>query len=112
MAIHNWWDADPEEIYWLEIRQEPVGLGDYLRAPKAAIDGNPSWSYQLTSYVQPGDRVFHWHKTPSGEPGILGWSEAAGPLETIAGARYQRPRAWHPHSRPDVELSSDGLHGA
>ncbi|MDH6236240.1 DUF3883 domain-containing protein [Cryobacterium sp. CG_9.6] len=83
MAIHNWWDADPEEIYWLEIRQEPVGLGDYLRAPKAAIDGNPSWSYQLTSYVQPGDRVFHWHKTPSGEPGILGWSEAAGPLETI-----------------------------
>lgn len=83
MAIHNWWDADPEEIYWLEIRQEPVGLGEYLRAPKAAGDGNPSWSYELTSYVQPGDRVFHWHKTPSGEPGILGWSEAKGPLETI-----------------------------
>lgn len=83
MGINNWWDSDPNEIYWMEIRQEPVGLGEYLRAPQAAGDGNPSWSYELTSYVQPGDRVFHWHKTPSGEPGILGWSEAAGPLETI-----------------------------
>lgn len=83
MAINNWWDADPDETYWLEIRQEPVGLGEYLRAPKAAGDGNPSWSYSLTSYVQPGDRVFHWHRTPSGEPGILGWSEAVGPLESI-----------------------------
>lgn len=83
MAINNWWDSDPDEAYWMEIRQEPVGLGDYLRAPQAGGDGNPSWSYELTSYVQPGDRVFHWHKTPSGEPGILGWSEAVGPLETI-----------------------------
>lgn len=83
MAINNWWDSDPDETYWMEIRQEPVGLGEYLRAPQAGGDGNPSWSYELTSYVQPGDRVFHWHKTPSGEPGILAWSEAAGPLETI-----------------------------
>lgn len=58
MAIHNWWDADPDETYWLEIRQEPVGLGDYLRAPKAAGDGNPSLSCELSSYVQPGGRVF------------------------------------------------------
>ena len=83
MGINNWWDSDPDEIYWMEIRQEPVGLGEYLRAPQAAGDGNPSWSYELTTYVQPGDRVFHWHKTRSGEPGILGWSEAVGPLETI-----------------------------
>ncbi len=83
MGINNWWDSDPDEMYWMEIRKEPVGLGEYLRAPQAAFDGNPSWSYELTSYVQPGDRVFHWHKTRSGEPGILGWSEAVGPLETI-----------------------------
>ncbi|UNK71732.1 DUF3883 domain-containing protein [Microbacterium sp. H1-D42] len=83
MAINNWWDSDSSEIYWMEIRQEPVGLGDYLRAPKIAGDGNPSWSYELVSYVQPGDRVFHWHRTSTGEPGILGWSEATGPLETI-----------------------------
>ena len=67
----------------MEIRQEPVGLGEYLRAPKAGGDGNPSWSYELVSYVQPGDRVFHWHKTASGEPGIIAWSEAVGPLETV-----------------------------
>lgn len=83
MGINNWWSSDPDEVYWMEIRKEPVGLGEYLRAPKVAGDGNPSWSYELTTYVQPGDRVFHWHKTPSGEPGILGWSEALGPLETI-----------------------------
>lgn len=83
MGINNWWDSDSDEMYWMEIRKEPVGLGEYLRAPKAAFDGNPSWSYELTSYVQPGDRVFHWHKMRSGEPGILGWSEAVGPLETI-----------------------------
>lgn len=83
MGIHNWWDADRDEMYWMEIRKDPVGLGEYLRAPQAAFDGDPVWSYELTSYVQPGDRVFHWHKTPSGEPGIIGWSEAVGPLETI-----------------------------
>lgn len=83
MGINNWWDSDPDEIYWMEIRQEPVGVGEYLRAPQVAGDGNPSWSYELTTYVQPGDRVFHWHKTPAGEPGILGWSEARGPLGTV-----------------------------
>lgn len=83
VAINNWWDSDPNEIYWMEIRQEPVGLGEYLRAPKAGSDGNTSWSYELTSFVQPGDRVLHWHKTASGEPGIMAWSEAVGPLETI-----------------------------
>lgn len=83
MGINNWWDSDPDESYWMEIRQEPLGLGEYLRAPKVAGDGKPSWSYELTTYVQPGDRVFHWHRLPSGEPGIIGWSEAIGPLETI-----------------------------
>jgi len=83
MAINSWWDGDPSESYWLEIRQDPLGLGEYLRAPRAASDGSPSWSYELTSYVRPGDRVFHWHRTSTGEPGIVGWSEAVGPLETI-----------------------------
>lgn len=83
MAINNWWDSDPDEVYWMEIRQEPLGLGEYLRAPKAGADGNTSWSYELTSYVQPGDKVFHWHKTASGEPGIIGWSEAVGPIESM-----------------------------
>jgi hypothetical protein len=68
----------------MEIREESDGLGEYLRAPKVGGTGKPEWSYALTSYVQPGDRVFHWHKTSAGEPGIIGWSEAMGPLQTIA----------------------------
>lgn len=102
MAINNWWDADPNEIYWMEIRQEPVGLGEYLRAPMMASDGNSSWSYELTSYVQPGDRVFHWHKTPSGEPGILGWSEAEGPLETITWSWQARGTRGRERGMPTV----------
>jgi hypothetical protein len=83
MKINDWWDTDPGEIYWMEIRQDSAGLGEFLRAPKAAGGGNSSWSYDLTAHVQPGDRVFHWHLTPSGEPGIVGWSEATGPLGSI-----------------------------
>ncbi|BEH02746.1 hypothetical protein brsh051_20270 [Brooklawnia propionicigenes] len=90
MAINNWWDSDPEECYWMEIRQEPRGLGEYLRTPVAAAGGKPSWSYELTTYVRPGDRIFHWHKTPAGEPGIIGWSEALGPLPCSAGSHYVR----------------------
>jgi hypothetical protein len=102
MAINNWWDDDPEEMYWMEIRQSPIGLGEYLRAPKLAGDGNPSWSYDLTSYVQPGDRVFHWHQTPSGEPGILGSSEAVGPLETIIWSWQARGTKGRGRARPTI----------
>lgn len=102
MAINNWWDSDSSEIYWMEIRQEPVGLGDHLRAPKLAADGNPSWSYELVSYVQPGDRVFHWHRTSTGEPGILGWSEATGPLETITWSWQARGTRGRERGMPTV----------
>lgn len=82
MGINNWWEADPAERYWMEItdRQD---LGDDLRIPKVDAAGGQTWSYTLTSYVQPGDRIFHWHKSLVGEPAMIGWSEAAGPLEEI-----------------------------
>jgi len=83
MGINNWWAADPAEGYWMEIRDDPTGLGEYLRAPQAGGTGKPQWSYDLTTYVQPGDRVLHWSKTSAGGPSIVGWSEAVGPLETI-----------------------------
>lgn len=82
MAIHNWWADDPAEIYWMEITGRD-DLGVNLKAPKADITGNESWSYVLTSYVQPGDRIFHWHKSRLSEPAIVAWSEAVGPLDTI-----------------------------
>jgi len=83
MAINNWWDSQPDEIYWMEIRTDREGLGEYLRAPKVAANGRPSPFYELTSFVQPGDRILHWHDTGLGETGIVGWSEAVGPLQTM-----------------------------
>ncbi|WP_173921743.1 protein NO VEIN domain-containing protein [Agromyces sp. Marseille-P2726] len=96
MVLNNWWANDPAEIYWMEIRSEPEGLGEYLLAPQRDGGGNENWSYSLTSYVQPGDRILHWHKPERGEPAIIGWSEAVGPLETLTWswqARGTRGRA-------------------
>lgn len=55
-------------------------LGEALWAPQHDFRGGESWSYSRLTYVQPGDRVFHWHKTQAGEPAIVGWSEAGGPI--------------------------------
>lgn len=83
MIINNWWDADPDERYWMEVRSAAAGFGEYLLAPQRNGTGGESWSYTLVSYVAPGDRVFHWDKRPGSRPALVGWSEAAGPLETI-----------------------------
>lgn len=89
MAIKSWWQSDPAEIYWMEItdRDDP---GEPLRAPVRSADGKESASYTLTSYVKPGDRVFHWHRGGLDEPAIVGWSDAIGPLRTIR-------MAWRAH---------------
>ncbi len=86
----------------MEIRQEPLGLGEYLRAPKAGANGKPSWSYELTSSVQPGDIVFHWHRTSSGEPGIIGWSEARGPIESMTWSWQARGTRGRKRGEPAV----------
>ncbi len=73
-----------------------LDLGSSLWAPQLDGGGNESWSYSLLTYVQPGDRVFHWHKSLAGEPAIVGWSEAVGPLgveEKSWQARGTRGRA-------------------
>jgi hypothetical protein len=86
VAINAWWEGDPTETYWMEITDRD-DLGGELWAPKFDASGTASWSYTLVSHVQPRDRVFHWHKSLGGEPGILGWSEASGPL-------YSDTREW------------------
>lgn len=83
MIINNWWDADADERYWMEVRTAADGFGEYLLAPQRNGTGGESWSYTLVSYVAPGDRVLHWDKRPGSRPALVGWSEAAGPLETI-----------------------------
>ena len=81
MTINAWWNSDPSESYWMEITDR-ADLGGELWAPKVDATGAESWSYALVSYVQPGDRVFHWHKNAAGEPALIGWSEAEGPLSS------------------------------
>lgn len=80
MTINNWWQSDQRESYWMEITDRD-DLGTSLWAPQRDGSGGESWSYTLLTYVEPGDRVFHWHKSSAGEPAIVGWSEALGPLQ-------------------------------
>lgn len=95
MPIHNWWDGDATECYWMEITGRK-DLGADLKAPQTDPSGRENWSYNLMTYVRPGDRVLHWHTSLLGEPAIVGWSEAVGPLSTISmswQARGTRGRA-------------------
>lgn len=57
-------------------------LGAELWALQRDNAGRESWSASLLTYVQPGDRVFHWHRSIADEPAIVGWSEAVGPLSS------------------------------
>jgi hypothetical protein len=78
MSINAWWESDPAENYWMEITDRE-DIGGELWAPKRNAVGDQEWSYNLVSYVQPGDRIFHWSKA---ERAIVGWSEASGPLSS------------------------------
>lgn len=80
VAISEWWAADPDQRFWMEITERD-DLGADLFAPTANDKGRPYWGYELITYVQAGDIVLHWHKTLADEPGIVGWSEATGAYE-------------------------------
>lgn len=79
VAINDWWAGNGAERYWMEITDRD-GLGADLRAPQSNPDGRDVWHYTLVRYTEPGDIVFHWHRTWAGEPAIVGWSEIVGPL--------------------------------
>jgi hypothetical protein len=80
MAINEWWAADPDQRFWMEITDRD-DLGADLLAPTTDGSDRPYWGYELLTYVQAGDVVLHWHKTLAGEPGIVGWSQATGTYE-------------------------------
>jgi len=79
-----------------------VDLGLDLRAPKTDSRGQDSWSYSLVTHVRPGDRVFHWYRPRGGEPSILGWSTAAGPLQTISMTWQAHGSAGRSKGAPEV----------
>jgi hypothetical protein len=89
VSINNWWAQDGSESFWMEITDRN-DLGRSLWAPQRDGGGHESWSYSLISFVQPGDRVFHWHKSKAGEPALVGWSEATGPLSV-------EEKSWQAH---------------
>lgn len=80
MAISDWWRHDAREHFWLEITDR-ADLGANLIAPTTNLDGQSYWGYELLNFVEPTDVVYHWHKSLAGEPGIVGWSRAAGTAE-------------------------------
>lgn len=92
MAVKTWWASDLNERYWMEITSRP-DLGADLRAPQSGSGGRVPWHYALVAETMPGDVVFHWYDSPSGERALVGWSEVRGPLNVT-------PFTWTPHSGP------------
>jgi hypothetical protein len=83
-----WWDAKPEERYWVEITYRP-DLGADLRCPQTDEEGDDYWSYSLINAIEPGDIVFHY----SGRSrAFVGASVAGGPVEA-------RSIVWSSHSQ-------------
>ncbi len=89
VAINNWWAADTSESFWMEITDRD-DLGESLWAPQRDASGKESWSYSLVNYVQPGDKIYHWHSDRAGEPAIVGSSIAVGPWSV-------EQRSWQAH---------------
>lgn len=85
MALNEWWDNDPEQRYWMEIftGDDP---GNQLLAPQL-IQGH--WSYRLPALVKPGDVVFHFSTSGPRAGGIVGWSIAQGPAETLQKYKWE-----------------------
>jgi hypothetical protein len=74
MAVNRWWDADPAEIYWMEITGRD-DLGANLAAPQTDERGGEYVGYTLVREVHDGDVVFHFDRN-LGQ--IVGWSRAVG----------------------------------
>ena len=88
---NRWWEADRDEIYWLE-STDREDLGANLHAPQKDDSGQENWRYSLICEARPGDVVFHYHKT---EQGIIATSvvaEAAVQADIVWGARGTHAR--------------------
>jgi hypothetical protein len=56
----RWWDSQPRERYWVEIRYIP-GTGTELVCPTRDEDGGTDPWYELVATVQQGDFIYHWN---------------------------------------------------
>jgi len=112
MAINAWWLPEPRQRFWMEATRRD-DLGNALRAPVGGIEDQPVWNYELVTFAEPGDIVFHWHTALVGRPAIVGWS-------TIIGPQYEGDFEWSPAGgankdvvlppRPHYVMPLGGLH--
>lgn len=54
-----WWENDPKEKYWVEIRRAQ-GLGTYLTSPLEKASGSRDPWYDLVGTARVGDVILHW----------------------------------------------------
>jgi len=80
VEIREWWAADPEERFWIEITDR-VDLGANLLAPTTDHSGKATWSYTLVSHVRPGDVVLHWWKQGDTPKAVVAFSTVVAPAE-------------------------------
>jgi hypothetical protein len=84
-----WWDGQPGERYWVEIRKIP-GHGLYLAAPQVQRTGKRDGRYDLLDTLQVGDVVYHWdanqHRFVGRSLVALGNATGGSPVDGARGA--------------------------
>jgi hypothetical protein len=82
-----WWDDDPEERYWVEIRKA-TGIGTTLECPdhqtmRDGRYGGPNAWYELVNSVKKGEVVYHYNER---EQRFVGRSVAAADAQHLYGS--------------------------
>ena len=102
-----WWQFDPTERFWVEIRHLP-GIGTELRCPLADESGRPNAWYDLVATTQPKDVVYHWNAV---EHRFVGRSVVVSPVRVNDGSRIVELRGFVPIRVP-ITLSEVRARGA
>jgi hypothetical protein len=81
-----WWEADPSERYWVEIRRNPGRIGTELWAPNRDVGGHRNGWWDLLRTVVAGETVYHYHTR---ERRFIGRSTAAADgIEDLSEGSY------------------------
>ncbi len=96
-----WWESDPSERFWVEIRKI-AGTGVDLTCSLTNATGAEPGQYRLVGEVRAGDVIFHWHATQSR---FVGRSVAAADASVVDGTRKVPLRDFNPLVG-DVDLAA------
>jgi hypothetical protein len=100
--VAYWWDGDPAERYWVEIRKEP-GTGTGVWCPTLDEDGSRDPWYELVASVRRDEVIYHWHAR---EHRFVGRSIAAANAQTNhRDAKYEVPVREFTPIAADVSLA-------